>query len=155
MNNETTAVTSPTEMNNAQRHNVPSIEQWLKEAKQQPDADQCGMYLFHNGVVRGTAKAQVRHGESSPRVTGMQFSFDRKKVDAAVQRIKKMPGIFHVRAWLNSGTMQVGDDLMLLLVGGDNNPFPCWPRTSPASLRSRREENAASGTAAPTPSPAP
>ena len=94
----------------------------MKEAKQQPDADQCGMYLFHNGVVRGTAKAQVRHGENSPRVTGMQFSFDQKKVDAAVQRIKKMPGIFHVRAWLNSGTMQVGDDLMLLLVGGDIRP---------------------------------
>ena len=49
MKNETTAVTSPAERNNAQKQNVPSIEQWMKEAKQQPDADQCGMYLFHNG----------------------------------------------------------------------------------------------------------
>lgn len=122
MKNETIAITSPAERNNAQKQNVPSIERWLKEAKQQPDADQCGMYLFHNGVVRGTAKAQVRHGENSPRVTGMQFSFDQKKVDAAVKRIKEMPGIFHVRAWLNSGTMQVGDDLMLILVGGDIRP---------------------------------
>ena len=79
MKNETTAITSPAERNNAQKQNVPSIEQWLKKAKQQPDADQCGMYLFHNGVVRGTAKAQVRHGENSPRVTEMQFSFDQKR----------------------------------------------------------------------------
>lgn len=45
MKNETTAVASPAEQNNTQKQNVPSIEQWLKEAKQQPDADQCGMYL--------------------------------------------------------------------------------------------------------------
>lgn len=122
MTNEATVVTSPAEPDNAQGQNVPSIEQWLREAKQQPNADQCGMYLFHNGVVRATAKAQVRHGEASPRVTGMRFSYDQNKVDAAVQRVQDMPGIFHVRAWLNSGTLQVGDDLMLLLVGGDIRP---------------------------------
>lgn len=33
MNNETTAVASPAEPDNAQKQNVPSIEQWLKEAK--------------------------------------------------------------------------------------------------------------------------
>ncbi len=103
MKNETTAITSPAERNNAQKQNVPSIEQWLKKAKQQPDADQCGMYLFHNGVVRGTAKAQVRHGENSPRVTEMQFSFDQKKVDAAVQRIKEMPGICRASSMCGRG----------------------------------------------------
>ena len=38
----------------------PSIDQWLKEAKQDPQAAQCGMFLTHNGVVRITPKAQVR-----------------------------------------------------------------------------------------------
>ena len=28
----------------------PSIDQWLKEAKQDPQAAQCGMFLAHNAV---------------------------------------------------------------------------------------------------------
>ena len=40
----------------------PSVDQWLKEAKADPVAAQCGMFLTHNGVVRQTAKAQVREG---------------------------------------------------------------------------------------------
>lgn len=40
----------------------PSMDEWLKEAKQDPKAAQCGMFLTHNGVVRITPKAQVREG---------------------------------------------------------------------------------------------
>ena len=40
----------------------PSIDQWLREAKADPAAAQCGMFLTHNGVVRITPKAQVREG---------------------------------------------------------------------------------------------
>ena len=35
---------------------------------------------------------------------------------------KKMPGIFHVRAWLNVGEVPVGGELMVVLVGGDIRP---------------------------------
>ena len=38
----------------------PSIDQWLKEAKQDPQAAQCGMFLAHNGIVRITPKKLVR-----------------------------------------------------------------------------------------------
>ena len=34
----------------------PSMDEWLKEAKQDPKAAQCGMFLTHNGVVRITPK---------------------------------------------------------------------------------------------------
>ena len=40
----------------------PSVDQWLREAKADPAAVQCGMFLTHNGVVRITPKAQVREG---------------------------------------------------------------------------------------------
>ena len=33
------------------------MDQWLAEAKQDPKAAQCGMFLTHNGVVRITPKA--------------------------------------------------------------------------------------------------
>ncbi|MBR0039921.1 MAG: molybdenum cofactor biosynthesis protein MoaE [Oscillospiraceae bacterium] len=101
----------------------PSMEDWLREAKARPDAPECGMYLFHNGVVRSAPKAVVRHGaERKADVEGMLFSYDRDKLAAAIARAEAMPGIFHIRVWLNEGELSVGDDIMLVLVGGDIRP---------------------------------
>ena len=102
---------------------VPSMDAWLQEAKAHPDADKVGMYLTHNGVVRGTAKAMVRQGAQDTKpVTGMTFSYDREKMDAAIAETLAMDGIFYVRAWLNEGELAVGDDIMFVLVGGDIRP---------------------------------
>lgn len=102
---------------------LPSLDVWLSEAKREAGAKGCGMYLFHNGVVRETAKAAVREGaEDTPPVRGMRFSFDADKVEAAKARTLGMPGIAYVRVWLNSGELKVGDDIMLVLVGGDIRP---------------------------------
>ena len=30
----------------------PSVDRWLQEARSDPSAALCGMYLVHNGVVR-------------------------------------------------------------------------------------------------------
>ena len=101
----------------------PSMDEWLREAKQDENAAQCGMYLFHNGVVRESAKAKVRQGdESAGSVTGMEFSYDAELVRAAVERARSMPGIYYVRVWLNEGRLEVGDDIMLVLIGGDIRP---------------------------------
>ena len=40
----------------------PSIDLRLKEAKIHESAPIAGMHLTHNGIVRQTAKAKVRHG---------------------------------------------------------------------------------------------
>lgn len=102
---------------------TPSLDRWLKEARQDPASENCGMYLFHNGVVRRSAKARVRQGdESALPVVGMRFSYDPEKVRAAEEAARSMPGICHVRVWLNSGLLNVGDDIMLVLVGGDIRP---------------------------------
>lgn len=105
------------------KKNMPSMDEWLKEAKADVDAAKVGMYLVHNGTVRQTAKAAVRLGETetSP-VTGMFFSYDRRKVEAAVEETKKREGIYYVRAWLNEGELQLGDDIMYVLIGGDIRP---------------------------------
>ena len=102
---------------------VPSMDAWLQEAKAHPDADKVGMYLTHNGVVRGTAKAMVRQGAQDAKpVTGMTFSYDREKMDAAVAETLAMDGIYYARAWLNEGELAVGEDIMFVLVGGDIRP---------------------------------
>ena len=96
----------------------PVLDDWLREARALPDAPECGMYLFHNGVVRAAPKAVVRFGEERKSdVEGMLFSYDREKLAAAIERAKALPGIFHVRVWLNEG-----DDIMLVLIGGDIRP---------------------------------
>ena len=102
--------------------NPPSIDQWLKEAKAHESAPLCGMYLTHNGTVRQTAKARVRQGEDAPDVSGMYFTYDQAKVDAAVAETYKLDGIYYIRAWLNEGELNLGDDIMYVLIGGDIRP---------------------------------
>jgi molybdopterin synthase catalytic subunit len=52
----------------------------------------------------------------------MRFSYDAEKVETARNAALAMPGIQYVRVWLNSGELKVGDDIMLVLVGGDIRP---------------------------------
>lgn len=101
----------------------PSIDQWLKEAKQDPKAAQCGMFLTHNGVVRITPKKQVREGvEGLGEVTHVEFSYDAAGVDAAVEEALTWPGVYYVRVWLNEGKLGVGDSIMYVLIGADIRP---------------------------------
>lgn len=102
---------------------VPSMDLWLKEAKADPSAAKCGMFLVHNGTVRETAKALVRQGAADTLpVTGMVFSFDEKKLAKAIENAYRLPGIYYIRVWLNEGRLRLGDDIMFVLIGGDIRP---------------------------------
>ena len=102
---------------------APSMDQWLREAKADPRAGQVGMYLFHCGAVRETPRARVREGDlTAPPVTGLSLSWDREQVERAVEDTYRLPGISYVRVWINQGELQVGDDMMRVLIGGDIRP---------------------------------
>ena len=70
---------------------VPSMDQWLKEAKADETAAKCGMYLVHNGVVREDAKAKVRGGDENgvdvvnQAVDGARFKEIRRNDGGGVQ----------------------------------------------------------------------
>ena len=101
----------------------PSLDQWLREAKADPKAAECGMFLCHNGVVRITPKAQVREGvQDLPPVVAIDFSYDKTGVANAITQTMAMPGIGYVRVWLAEGRLEVGDSIMYVLVGGDIRP---------------------------------
>lgn len=105
------------------KQEMPSLDQWLREAKVAPEAPLCGMYLAHNGTVRQTARAMVRSGaEDTAPVTGMRFRYDAEKVARAEEEARRLPGIHYVRLWLNQGELSLGDDIMLVLIGGDIRP---------------------------------
>ena len=101
---------------------IPSMDQWLREAKAHESAPKIGMYLTHNGIVRRSAKARERYGKDAQDVTGMVFSYDQAKVDAVLEDAKKLEGIYYLRLWLNEGELKEGDDIMYVLIGGDIRP---------------------------------
>ena len=102
---------------------LPSPEVWLREAKADAAASGAGMYLLHNGVVRQTAKALVREGDAAAKpVCGMELSCNAEELENAVAACRRMDGICFVRVWVNSGRLNVGDDILYALVGGDVRP---------------------------------
>lgn len=70
------------------------------------------------------------------KVGGWVFGFDAEKVQAAIEATRTMPGIGYVRVWLASGELTVGDDIMLVLIGGDIRPHVSM-RCSRSSAPSR------------------
>ena len=101
----------------------PSMDAWLKEAKADPKAAQCGMLLTHNGVVRITPKQQVREGvEGLGEVAQVEFSYDAEGVAAAEKEALTWPGVYYVRTWLNEGALNVGDSIMYVMIGADIRP---------------------------------
>lgn len=94
---------------------APSLDAWLSEAKRDPDAGNVGMYLCHNGVVRSYSR------DGRP-VVGMELSVDRIRLEEIVSTARLMQGVSLVRAWVNEGHLEVGDDIMYVLVGGDIRP---------------------------------
>lgn len=110
-------------VNEKKKKQSPSIDEWLKEAKTDSAVLQEGMFLVHNGIVRQTPKAKVRQGfDDGSLVKGMVFAYDAAMVDAVIAETYKMDGIFHVRVWLNEGQLELGDDIMYVLIGGDIRP---------------------------------
>lgn len=90
----------------------PPIDAWLEEIKGGSDSAKVGMYLIHNGVVRGAAR------DGTP-VSGMDLSYDHTRLQEVLAEVGARQGIVAVRAWVNEGRLAVGDDIMYALVAGD------------------------------------
>ncbi len=90
----------------------PSLQTWLDEIKSGPDGARIGMYLVHNGVVRGTTR------DGSP-VTGMDLSHDRGRLAEVIEQVEARQGVIATRVWVNEGRLSIGDDIMYALVAGD------------------------------------
>ncbi len=87
------------------------IEQWIKDIKKECPADMLGMILFHDGIVRATAK-------NGARVQAMNLSYNQNKLDSVVSELKKRDGIADIKVWINEGHLNIGDDIMKVCVAG-------------------------------------
>lgn len=89
----------------------PALDEWLREIKAGCPPESLGMILFHSGVVRATSKL-------GRRVEGMALSFDPAALRRALRRFRRREGVAAIRAWINEGSLAVGDDIMRLCVAG-------------------------------------
>jgi molybdopterin synthase catalytic subunit len=90
------------------------ISKTIAALKQEPGfAENVGMILVHNGVVRAWSR-----GDKSA-VARVEVRADRQRIEAIRQEIEARPGIFRVVVEANEGELQVGDDLLFLVVAGD------------------------------------
>jgi len=87
------------------------VEEWINEIKTKVKKDELGMILIHNGIVRSTSK-------DGNQISGIRFSYDREKLAHYVEIMKNQEGIAEIKVWLNEGRLNVGDDIMYLLVAG-------------------------------------
>ena len=80
--------------------------------KSNPDYHKVGMILCHNGVVRGTS----RNGSIVQKVT---VKADHEAIERIIAEQKKRPGIIEILVEVNEGGLNVGEDLLAIVVAGD------------------------------------
>jgi len=90
------------------------INKALADLKKEPGfADNVGMVLVHNGIVRGWSR------KDRSEVTGIEVTPDLAKIEEIRKDIEGYEGIFRAVAHARSGLMQPGDDVLFLIVAGD------------------------------------
>ena len=84
----------------------------IDRIKSHPDYPKAGMILCHNGVVRGTSR------DGRP-VSSLTVTIDRKTLDGILAEQRQRPGIIDILVEFREGSLQVGDDVMFIVVAGD------------------------------------
>ena len=90
------------------------ITKAIAELKKEPGfAENVGMMLVHNGVVRAWSRGDKKT------VTSVNVKPDRAKMEAIRKEMEKREGIFRILVDANEGELMPGDDLLFLVVAGD------------------------------------
>lgn len=80
--------------------------------KARPDYAKVGMILCHVGVVRETSR------DGRP-VSGLDLTVDRNALESILSEQRKKPGIVEILVEIQVGSLNVGDEVMFIVVAGD------------------------------------
>lgn len=96
-----------------------NLAKMIEEIKHRPDFHKVGMILTHTGIVRGSSR------DGKP-VREIDVRADREALARVVAEMKKQPGIIEVLAEVKDGRLNVGEEIMNVVVAGDirENVFP-------------------------------
>jgi len=100
------------------------MNKMIDSLKARPDFHKMGMIASHLGVVRGTSL----NGQD---VTSIEVAYDHEKLSKIASEIRKLPGIVEVLIETCEGRLNVGDDIMAVVIGGDTRErvFPALVET--------------------------
>ncbi|CAG37604.1 molybdenum cofactor biosynthesis protein MoaE [Desulfotalea psychrophila] len=91
-----------------------NISAKIAELKKRPDfAENVGMILAHNGVVRKWSRAQ------EGKINVLEVRANKNKIEALRQEYLKHEGIYEILVESHSGKFYPGDDLLFIVVAGD------------------------------------
>jgi molybdopterin synthase catalytic subunit len=88
------------------------LNRMVEIIKANPNFHKAGMIASHLGVVRSFS----RDGKA---VSGVHVEFDNEKIDEIMRDIKSRPGIVEILIEANSGDLEVGDEIVTVMVAGD------------------------------------
>jgi molybdopterin synthase catalytic subunit len=88
------------------------INRLLEKIHRHPDSHKMGMIASHLGIVRGSSRDKRE-------VISVNVAYDLKAIDDIIKEIKKLPGIVEVLVDINEGSLEVGDEILFVAVGGD------------------------------------
>ena len=90
------------------------ISRKIAEMKKDPRfAQNVGMILIHNGVVRAWSR------KDKSQVQTIEVMADFKKIEQIRKEYEQKPGIYKIIIEAREGTFKPGDDLLFIIVAGD------------------------------------
>ena len=90
------------------------ISKKIAEMKKDPHfAQNVGMILIHNGVVRAWSR------KDKSQVQTIEVMADFKKIEQIRKEYEQKPGIYKIIIEAREGTFKPGDDLLFIIVAGD------------------------------------
>lgn len=89
-----------------------NLSEMIATMKKHPRYHSMGMIASHLGVVRETSL-------NGGMVKSVQVQYDRIIIDDIIRDIEMLPGIIKVMVETAEGTLNVGDELMAVVIGGD------------------------------------
>jgi len=99
--------------------NPVDLNKMTESIKAHPEFHKAGMIATHLGIVRSFSR------DGSP-VVGLDVEFENEKVEEIKQDIKSRPGIVDIIIETNTGSLNIGDEIVTIMVAGDtrDNVFP-------------------------------
>ena len=88
------------------------IQGMIKRVREHPEARKVGMIASHLGIVRGTSR-------SGAEVERIEVVYDYNVIRSIISDIRTMPGIIEVLVDTREGLLEVGDEILTVVVGGD------------------------------------
>lgn len=89
-----------------------NIQAMIEKVKKHPEADKIGMITSHLGIVRG-------HSRDGKDVLAVQVKYERENLYKIINEMKEKPGIIEVLVQANDGRVELGGELLAVVVAGD------------------------------------